>query len=64
MPTKEPAAEKPETKTIERWCAELGTPDWLFAAARALRQWPIGKEISQADYLAAVEAAGNVKLGG
>lgn len=51
-------------KTAEAWCAELGTADWLFAAARALKQWPIGKELDQAAYTAALNEAANVKLGG
>jgi hypothetical protein len=55
---------EPSKKTVEAWRAELGTPDWLFAAARALKQWPIGKELEQAAYTAALDEAANVKLGG
>jgi hypothetical protein len=63
-PAGEPSAVDPSKKTIEAWRAELGTPDWLFAAARALKQWPIGKELEQAAYTAALDEAANVKLGG
>jgi hypothetical protein len=55
---------EPSKTTGEAWRAELGTPDWLFAAARALKQWPIGKELEQAAYTAALDEAANVKLGG
>jgi hypothetical protein len=41
--------------TVEDYAKKLGTPAWLFAAARAYHQWPIGKETGQGDYEAALK---------
>lgn len=61
-----PADEKKADKvsTVETWAADKNTPAWLFAAAKALHLWPIGKELSEADYIKAVDAAANVQIGG
>lgn len=56
-------AEKKSTETravrkpIEAWQKELGTPAWLFAAAKAKANWPAGAELSAAEYRAAIRAA-------
>jgi hypothetical protein len=49
--------------TAEDWAKKLGTPAWLFAAARAYHQWPIGKEFGQADYEAALKKVLNERYG-
>lgn len=46
-------------RPIEEWQAQFATPDWLFAAARAKRGWPQGREVSEAEYRAAINAAEN-----
>lgn len=51
-----------ELKPFETWAAEKKTPDWLLAAAAASHQWPIGREMTEAQFDAAVEAAANLKM--
>jgi len=53
-----PAA--PELQTIEVWADRLGTPAWLFAAAKIGHGWPIGRELTEAAYLEALDASANV----
>lgn len=50
-----------ESKAIEAWAKELETPDWLFAAAKSIRKWGEGKELSKSDFEAAVDQAANLK---
>lgn len=52
-----------DRQTIEIWGAEKRTPDWLFAATKALKGWAIGQEVSEEDYDLAVLAAANVQMG-
>lgn len=52
-----------EAAPIEEHAADRKTPDWLFASTKAFHGWAIGKEVSAADYDAAVEAATNCKTG-
>lgn len=64
-------------RTVEAWAEEKGmlpqlvsvngrtraNPEfWRFAAARALCNWPVGKELTEADFDAAITAAGNQQL--
>lgn len=49
-------------KTVEVWAAEKKPEDFLLAAARALKGWAIGKEVSEEDFDAALVAAGDVQL--
>lgn len=58
-PPGEPPAADP-IKTVEAWFEELGSPKWMFAGARMLHAWPIGRELTRADYEAALDAAANV----
>jgi len=65
-----------ETKTVEEWARAKGhlvvlpdgkpdprAPDyWRFAAAKAGNNWPIGKELTEAQYDAAIDAAGKVEI--
>lgn len=54
----------PAKKTIEQWSKEKNTPTWLYAAAVAFNGWPMMKEVSEQEYLSALENAQNVKIGG
>lgn len=51
-------------KPVETWRDEKRTPAWLFAAARAMHQWPTGREVSESTYTQAIEATKNIKIGG
>lgn len=46
-------------RPAEEWRALFATPDWLFAAAQAKRGWPLGREVTEAEYKAAIKAAEN-----
>ena len=59
-----PKASSDKPITVEAWAATKNTPAWLFAAAKALHGWPIGKELDESDYTEAIDAAANVKIGG
>jgi hypothetical protein len=58
----EPAAAAPR-KTIEALREEKRTPDWLFAAAKALAKWPIGLELTAEEYDRVVQETANLKIG-
>jgi hypothetical protein len=58
-----PEAPAPERKPVEQWAAEKGTVAWKFAAAQAGERWPIGAELTEAEYTDAIERAANVRLG-
>lgn len=59
--------EKPEPvsvkQPVEALAAALATPDWLFAAAKVKHGWPTGQELTEAQYLKAIEAAGKERIG-
>ena len=40
--------------TAENWAAEKKTEPWQFAAVKAGKQWPEGKELTEKDYDAAI----------
>jgi hypothetical protein len=44
-------------ETIEQLAARLNTPDWLFAAAKQKAKWPIGCQITQAEFEQAIKIA-------
>lgn len=52
-----------ERKTFETWAAEKRPAAWLTAAARAMRGWAIGREVTEAEFDDAIHAAGSVTLG-
>jgi hypothetical protein len=59
-------AEAPKLKqpaTIEDWQEKNKPPLWLHLAAKAGKGWPIGAEVSEELYLAALKEAGNVTIG-
>lgn len=53
----------PVMKTAEDWAAEKQTPAWLFAAARAHHTWPVGRELTEAQFLEALSATRGIRIG-
>lgn len=51
------------SKTIEQHAVDALTPDWLFASVKAYKGWPVGKEVSRADFDAAVDECAGCKTG-
>ncbi len=47
---------------IERHAESLKTPEWLFRAAKAMRRWAQGAEVTEADFKQAVVAAGSIRI--
>lgn len=43
-------------ETVEALRDRLGTPAWLFAAARVKHGWAVGQELTEDEYRAALEA--------
>lgn len=56
---KKAPADPPQRHPVETLREKAGTPDWLFAAAKQKHGWPVGAELTQVDYEAAIKAAGN-----
>lgn len=60
---------KPETskapvrRTVEELRDEQDTPAWLFAGAKMKHSWPVGAELSDAEYEAALRAAADEPIG-
>lgn len=52
-----------ERRPFEAWVEEKRPAAWLAAAARAMRGWPIGREVTEAEFDAAITAAGTIPLG-
>jgi hypothetical protein len=50
-------------RPFEEWAKETRSAPWEVAAAAQLRRWPKGQEVTQADYLRAVEAARGERIG-
>ncbi len=48
---------------IEEHQRETATPPWLHAAALRLERWGLGREVTRAAYLAALERAANHPCG-
>lgn len=48
---------------VEDWGEQKGTPDWAFAAARAMHRWARGRELTETEYDAAVTAATTIPIG-
>lgn len=51
--------ESPPRRPVEEWRDALRTPSWLFAAAKAKYNWPVGLELSEVEYKKAIAAAEN-----
>lgn len=54
---------EPQRKPFEEWVAEKKPAAWLAAAGRAHRGWAIGREVTEADFDAALKDAGAVVIG-
>jgi hypothetical protein len=54
----EPVAEKaaPEIQPVENWLKKARLPRWKQAAVWAKYRWPEGREMTEAEFLAAVKA--------
>jgi hypothetical protein len=52
-----------DRKPFETWVEAKKPPAWLAAAARAMRGWPIGREVTEQEFDDALEAAGQVAIG-
>jgi hypothetical protein len=52
-----------ERRTAEAWRDAKQTVAWAFAAARAGERWPLGQELTEAQYDAAIDRAKNMRLG-
>ena len=50
-----------ETKTIEEHAKEHKTAEWLFKATKVGELWAQGAEITEDEYLEAVEKTANYK---
>jgi hypothetical protein len=50
-------------KPIEIWAEEKGTPAWLVAAARVHENWPMGRELTEAEFEAALKRVSSVRVG-
>lgn len=44
-------------RPFEEWAAVKKSAKWEVAAAKAMHRWPLGKEMSEADYDKAIVAA-------
>jgi hypothetical protein len=53
----------PERRPFEAWAAEKKPAPWQAAAARAMRGWAIGREITESEFDDAITAAGSITLG-
>lgn len=56
-----PAPSSDAKQTIEHWQIVAGTPQWLWAGMKLGKGWPIGKEVTRAEYDEAVEWAAHVE---
>jgi hypothetical protein len=51
-----------ESQTAEHWAKTKATPVWLFRAAKAREHWPIGAELTEAQYDAALAGVLNITV--
>lgn len=49
-------------KTLEQWAEVKNSPAWLVAATKAANGWPVGKELSEAEFDAELERIGNAEI--
>lgn len=58
----EPVAAAPESKPFEQWATEKKTPAYLVAGTKNAQRWAAGREVTEEQYDAAVDAAANAKM--
>lgn len=51
-------------EAAETWAAKKGTPAWLFSAARTFHGWPQGRELTEAEFDAAVSSTQGIHIRG
>jgi hypothetical protein len=51
-----------QRRTVEEWARAKSAEPWQYAAARAMRRWPIGFEMTEADFEAALHEAAHIPL--
>jgi hypothetical protein len=56
-------AMKTSRQPFETWADAKKPAVWLIAAARAMRGWAIGREVTEAEFDDAIQAAGSIALG-
>lgn len=49
-------------EVMEQIALRIGTPDWALAAAKAVNGWGVGKELTEEEFKAGVDAAINKKI--
>lgn len=57
-------APTPKRLPIEQHAEQLAVPAWLFAAARAHHNWPQGRELTEAEFQAALDKTKGIRIGG
>ena len=58
-----PAEAAPARQPFEAWVAAKQPEAWRAAAARAMRAWAIGREVTEAEFDQALADAGAVQIG-
>jgi hypothetical protein len=53
----------PPRQPFETWVATKKPEPWRAAAARAMRGWAIGREVTEAEFDEALKAAGEIVCG-
>jgi hypothetical protein len=53
----------PPRRAFETWVDEKKPAAWLAAAARAMRGWAIGREVTETEFDTALADAGSVRIG-
>ncbi len=53
----------PERRPFEAWVEAKRPELWRAAAARAMRGWAIGREVTEVEFDESLKAAGEVRLG-
>jgi len=69
MADQQKAPEAPKPPLAQRLAAEThaatkGTPAWLFRCTAAAQRWPQGRELTEAEYNAAVSETLSYRIGG
>ncbi len=52
----------PIKKTVEEWRDIKKTIPWKFQAAKTYDHWPVGKELTEADYDLAISLVSNLAI--
>lgn len=55
-------SESAERLPVEQWAKQKLIPAWKFVVAKAHEQWPVGLQVTEAEFEAAVDAACHAPL--